>query len=57
MSEDVDARHKAGHDEELASRGNLFPDKVTTPPSPRRGTVRFSPILHDELTRRAAAAG
>jgi hypothetical protein len=57
MREDVDARHKAGHDEELATRGNLFPDKVTTPPSPRRGTVRFSPILHDELTRRAAAAG
>jgi len=38
-------------------RGKLFPDKVTTPPSPGRGTVRFSPILHDELTGRAAAAG
>jgi hypothetical protein len=31
--------------------------KVTTQPSPRRETVGFFTILHDELKGRAAAAG
>jgi hypothetical protein len=35
----------------------LIPDKVMTRPSLGRGTVSFSPILHDELKGRAAAAG
>jgi hypothetical protein len=39
------------------SGSERIPDKVTTPPSLGRGTVRFSSILRDELRSRAAAAG
>jgi hypothetical protein len=41
----------------FAGNAGRFPDKVTTKPSPGRGTVRISSILRDELKRRAAAAG
>jgi hypothetical protein len=34
-----------------------IPDKAMSQPSLRRGTVGFSPTLHDELKGRAAAAG
>jgi hypothetical protein len=34
-----------------------IPDNATSQPFRGRGTVSFSPILHDELKGRAAAAG
>jgi hypothetical protein len=38
-------------------RGNQIPDNVMTRPFLGRETVSVSPILHDELKGRAAAAG
>jgi hypothetical protein len=41
---------------EIRSQGHV-PDKVTSPPSLGRESVRLSSILHDEFKSRAAAAG
>jgi len=39
------------------ARCGVNPDKAMTQPYLGREAVSFSSILHDELTRRAAAAG